>query len=88
MDSQFIEHLHTQLAGEYPRLVEVLGEFGARTELEASLGHLVTNMVLDPIDAQELLDRLILPQYVPFQHDIPDTRTGYDLDGNFHVGRL
>jgi len=59
MDSLFVEHLYQKTAEEYPRLVEVLGEFNARTELEVVLGGLVTNMVLDPIDADEIFRRTV-----------------------------
>lgn len=54
MDKELVNYLHEKVRAEYPDLVRVLGEFRARSELEASLGYLVTNSVLDPIDAEEI----------------------------------
>ena len=56
---QGYEQLHDQLTEEYPGLVRVLGEFGARTELEVQLAQLVTQSILDPTDADELGTRII-----------------------------
>lgn len=59
MDSEHVEFLYESMRQQYPDLVRVLGEYRARTEVEMQLAHLVLNYVLDPVDAQEILNATI-----------------------------
>jgi hypothetical protein len=87
MDSQYVEHLAQQMREQYPDLVKVIGEYQAQNEVSAHLAALVINYVLDPVDADEIYARATAEldiQYKPFQHDIDDTRTGFDENGDYH----
>ncbi len=58
MDSLYVEWLNTELHTQYPDLVRAIGEQQARAEVSGYLGELVTNQVLDTIDAREIEARL------------------------------